>query len=176
MHSIRLLIYYGFLNILPSPRFGSFFSVLRVLYYQKIFKIMDVGGEKSLISNNVYIANAKRIKFGTGCRLNENIYIESAVIGNDVLIAPGAVILSRMHEFKDLDIPISLQGYKAEKPVIVSDGVWLGRNSIVMPGISIGAGAIVGAGSVVTKDVPANAIVGGVPAKLIRYRCDSNGE
>ena len=54
-------------------------------------------------------------------------------------------------------------------PIIVGKNVWIGSNSTILQGVSIGDGAIVAAGAVVTKDVPANSIVGGIPAKLIRY-------
>ncbi|WP_374754826.1 DapH/DapD/GlmU-related protein [Dyadobacter psychrophilus] len=67
-------------------------------------------------------------------------------------------------------MPIILQGSTKPNPVRLEDDVWIGRNVILMPGIVIGKGAIIGAGAVVTKDVPQYAIMGGVPAKLIRYR------
>lgn len=64
---------------------------------------------------------------------------------------------------------INEQGWIA-KPVIICDDVWVGANSVILPGITIGKGAVVGAGSVVTKDVPAYAIVMGNPAKIKKYR------
>lgn len=123
-----------------------------------------------MIGRKIYIANAQRVKFGTGCRLNENIYIESAHIGNDVLIAPNVSILSREHEHERVDIPISMQGYKKEKPVIIGNDVWIGRNAVILAGVKIGSGAIIGAGAVVTKDVEDFSVVGGVPAQVIRSR------
>ncbi len=68
------------------------------------------------------------------------------------------------------DIPISLQGYRPERAVTISDDVWIGRNAVVLPGVTIGRGAIVGAGAVVTHSVPDYAIVAGVPAKILRFR------
>jgi maltose O-acetyltransferase len=61
------------------------------------------------------------------------------------------------------------QGFYEEKPVVIDD-VWIGGHVIILPGVHIGKGAIVGAGAVVTKDVPEYAIVGGSPAKVIKYR------
>lgn len=55
-------------------------------------------------------------------------------------------------------------------PVTIGNDVWIGMRSIIMPGVNIGDGSVIGAGAVVTKDVPAYAIVGGVPAKVIKYR------
>ena len=56
-------------------------------------------------------------------------------------------------------------------PIIIGDDVWIGANAVILDGVNIGDGAIIGAGAVVTKDVPPYAIVGGVPGKIIRYRC-----
>jgi len=167
---IKVLFYYAFLNKLPSARFTPIFSNWRVLYFKHILKIMAIGGNKSMIGSNIYIGKANKVIFGSGCRINENVYIEAASIGNDVLIAPNVTILSRMHEFSRTDIPISLQGYKEEKKVIIGDDVWLGRNVLVMPGVSIGEGAVIAASSVVTKDVGKYQIVAGVPAKIIDVR------
>ncbi|MDR7119377.1 acyltransferase [Rheinheimera soli] len=123
-----------------------------------------------MIGPDLYIGNGKNIKMGSGCRINENVYLEKVTLGNDVLIAPHVSILSRMHAFDRTDVPISQQGYSEELEVIISDDVWIGRNAVVLPGVTIGRGAIVGAGAVVTRSVPDFAIVAGVPAKIIRFR------
>lgn len=104
-------------------------------------------------------------------------------IGHDVIIAPNVFISSSTHIFeyksnystKAQDKLISKKEFLElyNKPVFIGDGVWLGINVVVMPGVSVGEHAIVGANSVVTKDIPANAIVAGSPAKVIRYRRDT---
>lgn len=167
---LKLLFYYCFLSKLPSIRLTKVFSDLRVWYFVNVLKIMSKNNNPAVIGNNVYIANGKRIIIGGGCHINENVYIEGATIGDDVSIAPGVCLLSRMHEFSRTDIPITLQGYREESKIHIGDDVWLGRNVIVLPGVNIGKGAIVGAGAVVNKDIPEYAIFGGVPAKLIRFR------
>ncbi len=63
-----------------------------------------------------------------------------------------------------------VQGVKSCEPVIIGDDVWIGTRVIILPGKKIGTGAILGAGAVITKDVPDYAIVGGNPAKIIKYR------
>nr|WP_128583534.1 hypothetical protein [Pseudoalteromonas spiralis] len=68
-----------------------------------------------MIGSNVYIGRANKIKIGQGARINENVYLESVKIGDDVMIAPNVSILSRMHEFESIELPMSLQGYKKEK-------------------------------------------------------------
>lgn len=170
MHKIKLLLYYGFLIHLPSHRFSRLSSNIRCWFFEKILKVKEPDGNLSMISKNVYIADGRRLYIGSGCRINENTYIESAMIGKDVLIAPGVCLLSRMHSYSRIDIPMSLQGYEEEKPIKICDDVWLGRNVVVLPGVTIGKGAIVAACAVVTKDVGDYAIVGGVPAELIKYR------
>lgn len=93
------------------------------------------------------------------------------IIGNNVMIANYVGILSNDHEYKDLTIPMKDQGMKKEKtPIIIDDDVWLGYGAIVLKGVKIGKGAIIGAGSVVTRDVPPFAIAVGNPAKVVKYR------
>jgi acetyltransferase-like isoleucine patch superfamily enzyme len=166
----KLILYYMLISKLPSARFVSFFCDFRVWYLTKIIKIIQPGGHHSMIGPDLYIGNGKNIKMGSGCRINENVYLEKVTLGNDVLIAPHVSILSRMHAFDRTDVPISQQGYSEELEVIISDDVWIGRNAVVLPGVTIGRGAIVGAGAVVTRSVPDFAIVAGVPAKIIRFR------
>ena len=102
---------------------------------------------------------------GVNCSCGGEIYI-----GNDVMMGPEVVIVSANHEFSSLDVPIRLQGYQESKPCIIGNDVWIGRRVMIMPGVKIGNGCIVGAGAVVTKDVPDYAVVGGVPAKIIKFR------
>ncbi len=93
-------------------------------------------------------------------------------VGNYVMMAPECIIFTRNHEHADLDIPMCQQGYQEEQPCVIGDDVWIGRRVMIMPGVTIGKGAIIAAGAVVTKDVPEYAVVGGVPAKVIKYRTD----
>ncbi len=97
-------------------------------------------------------------------------------IGRHVLIGQGVRFHSENHVFTRTDIPIKAQGVTNEG-IVVEDDVWLGSGVIVLDGVTIGRGAVVAAGSVVTRDVPPFAIVGGVPAKVIKYRGKAgNGE
>ena len=78
------------------------------------------------------------------------------------------------HQFSRTDIPMRLQGHRQYQPVLIEDDVWIGARAIILPGLRIGKGAIVGAGSVVTKDVPPYAICVGNPARVIKSRIDQN--
>jgi acetyltransferase-like isoleucine patch superfamily enzyme len=85
------------------------------------------------------------------------------------MIANAVSIRDTDHNFKDLDIDMLQQGIQTE-PVYIKDNVWLGHGVVITKGVTIHSGAIVAANAVVTKDVPENAIVEGVPAKIIKYR------
>ena len=78
-----------------------------------------------------------------------------------------------MHAYFELFVRADkLVPWRTTRPVIIGNDVWIGRNAIIMDGVEIGSGAVVASGAIVTKDVPPYAIVGGVPAKVIRYRFD----
>lgn len=86
------------------------------------------------------------------------------------MMGTGVKIYTRNHAFSDLAIPMCQQGFQETKPVVIEDDVWIGANVIILRGVHVNKGAIIGAGSIVTKDVPGYAIVAGNPAKTIRYR------
>lgn len=123
------------------------------------------------------------VSFGSGVdveiadysSLNRDCWIANdTVIGKDVMMGPEIVILSASHSFSRVDIPMREQGAPPRRPVSIGDDVWIGTRSIILPGVHIGSHAIVGAGSVVTKNVDEWAIVAGNPAALIRYRKEAN--
>ena len=87
----------------------------------------------------------------------------------DIVVSKQKHLLSG-HEFKDIRIPVVQQGQRPSEPVRIGNDVWIGIRAIILPGVCILDHAIVGAGAVVTKDVPAYAIVAGSPAHVIRFR------
>lgn len=107
--------------------------------------------------------NAELI-LGTGY-MNHNSFIscyKKIEIGNNVMISEGVRI-------RDSDNhPIKGKEEETTKPIIIKDNAWIGMNAIILKGVTIGEGAIIAAGAVVNKDVPPHALVGGVPAKIIR--------
>lgn len=90
-------------------------------------------------------------------------------IGDNVMMGPEVTILTHTHRIDRTDIPMGQQGSMVSE-VVIGDDVWIGMRAIILPGVRIGSGAVIGAGAVVTKDVPDYAVVGGVPARVIRYR------
>src|SRR5690606_29379537 len=100
-----------------------------------------------------------------------NAHIRGPVsIGDDVMMGPDVVIITSNHNFSNTDTVMRSQGHLPSQRVIIGNDVWIGVRVIILPGVSIGNGVIIGAGAVVTKDVPDFAIVAGNPAKFIRYR------
>lgn len=89
-------------------------------------------------------------------------------IEKDVLIGSGVHIYVSNHKFDDISMPIYYQGHSSEKSVLIKEGSWIGANAIILPGVTIGRNAVVGAGSIVTKDVSDFTVVGGNPAKVIK--------
>lgn len=112
---------------------------------------------------------------------NSGIGIRSVIppmvtIGNNVMMGPDCHIFTAFHGYDRTDIPMREQGYSERKPVVIGDDVWIGIRVIIMPGVHIGKGTVIGAGAVVTKDVPDYAVVGGVPAKVLRYRNENKND
>lgn len=131
-------------------------------------------GERSQLEHQVHIkatSDQARIRLGkdvfVGCNTEFDIS-DSLTIGNGVLIAPGCFITDHGHRHR-ADQVIASQGCDVAS-VVIGDDVWLGAQVIVLAGVSIGAGAIVAAGAVVPRDIPAQAIVAGVPARVIGSR------
>lgn len=104
---------------------------------------------------------------GIGIRAQIN---GKVIIGKDVMMGPDVCIYAINHEIQRVDIPMNLQGVAPEKPVIIEDDVWIGARAILLPGVHIGTGAVIGAGAVVTKDVPDYAVVGGNPVRILKLR------
>ena len=96
-----------------------------------------------------------------------SVVIGPVNIGNDVMLAQHVVISGLNHGYEDTSIPPSQQA-TSKKTVNIMDNVWIGANATILPGVTIGENSIVASGAVVTKDVPDNTIVGGVPAKATK--------
>ena len=120
-------------------------------------------------SGNLTVGDYTFIGRGTEIEVSNRI-----TIGNNGLIAPNVYITDHNHGIEP-GTPMNAQQCKAS-PVEIGNDVWIGTGCTILPGIKIGDGAVVAAGAVVTKDIPSNAIVGGVPAKILRYRTASQTE
>lgn len=169
-NKIAISVYYLLIFRLPNSRYLKISNCIRVWYLEKILKIISKS-EGCIFEERVYISSGKdKVTIGRHTHINENVFIQSARIGNYVLIAPNVTLLSDSHIHENPEIPMVLQGMTTNNPVIIEDDVWLGRNVIVMPGCIIGKGSIIGAGAIVTNNIPPYSVATGIPAKVIRQR------
>lgn len=130
-----------------------------------------------LAKSGVNIDIQKYTRFSHFCELGNNSGIGEGsrlygkvLIGDDVMMGPQCWIYTQNHEFRYLDKPMRQQGPQREEPVVIGNDVWIGSRVTILPGVHVGNGVIIGAGAVVSKDVPDYAIVGGNPARILKYR------
>jgi len=147
-------------------------NVARLIRYLALKTLAAECGEVISIGSLCFFGAPTRLRIGSHVSIHTGCYIEAeggVTIGNDVSIAHHTSILSSTHTWQDPHVPIRDQPV-VNQPTTIADNVWIGAGVRVLGGVTINTGAIVGAGSVVTKDVPANAIVGGIPARVLRTR------
>lgn len=170
MQKLKIALYYLIIQRLPHSRYSALSNNIRIWYLSRVLRIMPKRG-RAKFENGIYISNGTNLSIGEHTRINEDVFMQGEiVIGNYVMIAPKVSIYTRTHVFEKVDVPMLLQGDTETKAVVIEDDVWIGINAVILPGITIGKGAIIGANAVVTTNVKAYTIVGGVPAKFIRNR------
>ena len=171
MKPIALFLYYSIGAVLPDIAFplGRLFNSIRCILLKKILPQFGRGNE---IDAGVYIGNGSDVSIGNKCQINRGCRLGNVRLGDYVMIGPDVVFIYQFHKSDSLQIPMVLQGSLHFDPCVVEDDVWIGTRSIIMPGVRISKGAIIGAGSVVTKDVASYAVVAGSPARLIRSRLE----
>jgi maltose O-acetyltransferase len=125
-------------------------------------------GQNSTIEAPFYCVYGKNIQIGDHVYLNYSCTIldcNEVRIGHHVMIGPLVQIYTPDHV---LEAEARNQGWEVAKPIVIEDNVWLGGGAILLPGVRIGRNAVVGAGAVVSRDVPENTVVAGNPARVIR--------
>lgn len=126
-------------------------------------------GYKVSISHGVTI-NCNEFKLGNNSQLNPNVTIYgNVIIGSNVMIAPSVMVAGGNHNSSDINILMINQG-STSKGIKIEDDVWIGANSVILDGVKIGYGAVIGAGSVVTKNIKPYSINFGNPCKYIKSR------
>lgn len=133
--------------------------------------IMKKCGENVNIEKGAHFSADTVIGDNSGIGLNAQLE-SNITIGCDVMMGPDVKMFVRNHNFSRTDIPMNQQGDSDPKPIVISDDVWIGANVIILPGVTVGKGSIIGAGAVVTKNVPEYSVVGGNPATVIKSRLD----
>ncbi len=151
----------------PAAMLQGFAIPLRRILAKRILKSC---GDDVIIRHDVLFNVGSNIELGEGALLNRYVMLDdraSLRIGAYTMVAAGVTIETHTHPFDDFSRPISISGRQG-LPVAVGPNTVLGYNTVVMAGVTIGERCIVGANSVVTKDVPDFTVVGGVPAKPIK--------
>jgi len=170
----------------PGEIFEILGSVLTTFKYRYIRRCI---GKGTIVRGKTRIVNSANVRIADGCILQDNVYIRAGAqgsvvfnrgcminsfarffghggieLGEDTQIGPGVTITTTQHDYDQPDLP------EIFKKVTLGKRVWVGASSTILPGITIGDNSVIGAGSVVTKDLPPDSIAVGVPAKIIKMR------
>lgn len=132
------------------------------------------------VGENFVLHSPFRCDFGFNIHIGDNFVGNfnlsildeaSVVIGDNVMIGPNCSLVTIVHS---LDASQRNEGVMAARPIVIGDNVWIAANVVILPGVSIGDGAVIGAGSVVTKSIPGNVLAVGNPCKVVREITDSD--
>lgn len=132
-------------------------------------------GKSSNVHATVILRQAHNIEIGEHCLINHNNVLQAGkgegkiIIGNYVHTGANVMMFAYNHGFYTKEIPSKDQDY-FDATITIDDDVWIGAGSVILPGVHIGKGVVIAAGAVVNKDVPEYAIVGGIPAKVLKMR------
>lgn len=165
---IGALIYYSIAKHLPSSSAGIQVGQKALRAFCGKLMLRSCGKNVNIEQGATFSAKASLGDY-SGIGINARINGECR-IGSHVMMGTDVVVITRNHAFERTDIPMMEQGFEEERPVTIGNDVWIGDRVIILPGVTVGDGSILGAGAVVTHDVPAYAIVAGVPAKVIKMR------
>jgi len=134
----------------------------------RLYKDIYIGKDVSIGRHIYLLSNGGPIIIKNGVRINDYCFLTSICgieIGQNTLIAEFVSIRDYDHDFSDLLVPISKQGFNG-KSISIGENVWIGRGVCILKGVTIGDNSIIGANSTVTKDIPANTVAFGSPAKV----------
>lgn len=164
----RAAIYAEFASRRSFVRWPVHGEVLEMLREDRL-----VLGEQVHLEPDVWITGSQecRITVGGGTFLNRGVMLsatDAITIGEHCMFANGCMITDSNHRFDDLELPIPWQGFTSKGPVTIGDNVWAGANVVITSGVTIGRRSVIGAGSVVTRDIPEFSICAGAPATVLR--------
>jgi acetyltransferase-like isoleucine patch superfamily enzyme len=137
---------------------------------------VSIARDSILFCTGVIAQKGAGITIGNRTGISARAYLAGQggiTIGNDVIMGPNVQIFSENHNFSDPSKTIKEQGVD-KQAVTIGNNCWIGAQAIILAGVNIGNGCVIAAGSVVTKSVPANSIVAGVPGRVIKGREKSN--
>ncbi|CAH0497927.1 DapH/DapD/GlmU-related protein [Novosphingobium sp. CECT 9465] len=155
LHLFKIVNYYNYTHVQPLRR-------------------MKIGAAAG-ISPDAVFSNPERIEIGDRARIGSRCHIWAGprdgrvIIGDDVLFGPEVMLTAATYDFNN-GSPVTDQPMR-EADIVIGNDVWLATRAVVLPGTTIGDGAIIAAGAVVKGDIPAMAIVAGSPARVVSMRC-----
>jgi maltose O-acetyltransferase len=147
----------------------------RILIWKKYrsFRLASVGSGCVYQSLSSTFLSADKISMEANVNIGPGVLLDAAggiLLGEGTILAPEVKVFSRSHNFDDDLQALPFDNVVLVAPVRIGRYVWIGTRAIVLPGVTIGEGAVVGAGAVVSKDVPSCAVVVGNPARVVRFR------
>jgi maltose O-acetyltransferase len=174
---LATVLYYGLAKHLPVSYHPLSFGISKPFRGMLCRHMLKKCGRNINVERGAYFGYygafvGYDIEIGSNSGIGINASLESSgriSIGENVMMGPDVVILTRNHKHDDITKPMGIQGY-TPAPVIIEDDVWIGTRVIILPGVRIGRSSIIGAGAVVTKDVPAYSISAGNPARVVKKR------
>jgi len=174
---IATVLYYGLAKHLPVSYHPLSFGIsrpFRGMLCRHIFKKCgsNINVERGVTFRYDGAFIGCDIEIGSNSGLGINALLESSggiIIGNNVTMGPDVIIMTRNRKHDDITKPMNVQGFTSGK-VIIEDDVFIGTRTIILAGVTIGRSSLIGAGTVVTKDVPAYSVFAGNPGKVVKMR------
>ena len=175
------------IDLLISKCFFSSVRLIRLPFYVRGKKYIDFGKQITLGRycrfDVLGTHESKILSFGDNVVVGDNVRIsciEKIRIGNNVLIGSRVLIIDNAHgkyDGQDADTPYTPPNLRTlqSEPIEVGDNVWIGEGAVIQKGVRIGSGCVIAANTVVTKDVPKNSIVAGLPGRIIKQFKESSG-
>lgn len=170
--AVAAVSYYGFARYLPRSYWpGGRAATIARMWCARI--LCEQVGQGAVIEPRVDFGSGRYLRLGARSGIGPRSTVGALHVGEDVMIGPELLAISQNHRFDDPGLPIKQQGYTPVEPIVIEDGAWIGARVTILPGVRIGRSAVVGAGSVVTRDVPADSVAVGNPARVVRSRLDT---
>ncbi|MHC5267896.1 sugar O-acetyltransferase [Enterococcus sp. LJL98] len=148
--------------------FNQLHPLDRAAKKQAIRQIFGNSGENCTVEQPFFCTYGSNISVGDNFFLNVNCRLMDSgkiTIGHNVMIAPNVSLITEEHA---MDVKQRLEGLEYTRPITIQDNVWLATGVLVLPGVTIGENSVIGAGSVVTKDIPANCLAVGNPCRVVK--------
>lgn len=166
--SLGMVLYSLLGNLIPGYGLGMIGALARLYRALCVKLIAAESGKRLDVGRKVRFS--RKLYIGTDSGIGDYAFFQGEVhLGSKVLMAPNCAFIAHNHIFQNTEIPIKEQGM-TESSITIGDNVWLGYGVTVLAGVRIGSNSVIGAKSVVTKDIPEGSVVVGVPARVIRKR------